>query len=183
RGSVHLDDVAGDQRQHRPAQYGAAVQGPGLLSANLRDGPRRAADRARGLRQAAGGEPDVPDPGPVVAEIQLAGRDPARHGAEPPWLVRLAVGRSGTRPLAGSERRTAVLPSIRRTADQKLPRRHPVGVLMSRPFAKRPLMRIVSRTARTTAALLALGGGLGACQSFLDVNNNPNAPENAPIDI
>ena len=42
-------------------------------------------------------------------------------------------------------------------------------------------MRIVSGTARAMPVLLAFG--LSACQSFLDVNNNPNAPESAPIDV
>ena len=42
-------------------------------------------------------------------------------------------------------------------------------------------MRIVSGMARAMPVALALG--LSACQSFLDVNNNPNAPENAPIDV
>jgi hypothetical protein len=42
-------------------------------------------------------------------------------------------------------------------------------------------MRIVNDMARTVPVLVALG--LAGCQSFLDVNNNPNAPETAPIDI
>ncbi|HSQ32590.1 MAG TPA: SusD/RagB family nutrient-binding outer membrane lipoprotein [Gemmatimonadaceae bacterium] len=42
-------------------------------------------------------------------------------------------------------------------------------------------MRINTSRARALPVLLALG--LGACQSFLDVNNNPNAPETATVDI
>jgi len=42
-------------------------------------------------------------------------------------------------------------------------------------------MRFANGGARVVPVLLALG--LGACQNFLDVNNNPNAPESAPIDI
>ena len=42
-------------------------------------------------------------------------------------------------------------------------------------------MRITQRTVRALPVLLALG--LGSCQSFLDVNNNPNAPETATVDI
>ena len=52
---------------------------------------------------------------------------------------------------------------------------------MSRHLAKGSLMRFVKRAARVTPLLLALG--LGGCSDFLDVNTNPNAPENAPIDI
>lgn len=40
-------------------------------------------------------------------------------------------------------------------------------------------MRFLTGAARATPMLLALG----ACQSFLDVNTNPNAPETATIDI
>ena len=48
-------------------------------------------------------------------------------------------------------------------------------------------MRLTNRT-RTSAALgalLALGalGALGGCHNFLDVNQNPNAPETAKVDI
>jgi hypothetical protein len=42
-------------------------------------------------------------------------------------------------------------------------------------------MRFIKRAARVGPVLLALG--LSACSDFLDVNNNPNAPENATIDI
>lgn len=42
-------------------------------------------------------------------------------------------------------------------------------------------MRFVNSAARVIPAVLALG--LGACQNYLDVNNNPNAPESAAIDI
>ncbi|HTE46745.1 MAG TPA: SusD/RagB family nutrient-binding outer membrane lipoprotein [Gemmatimonadaceae bacterium] len=42
-------------------------------------------------------------------------------------------------------------------------------------------MRFVIGTARVVGGLLALG--LGACQNYLDVNQNPNAPESATIDI
>jgi hypothetical protein len=42
-------------------------------------------------------------------------------------------------------------------------------------------MRFVNGAARVIPAVLALG--LGACQNYLDVNNNPNAPESAAIDI
>ena len=42
-------------------------------------------------------------------------------------------------------------------------------------------MRFVNGTARVLPVLLALG--LGACQNYLDVNKNPNAPESATIDI
>lgn len=42
-------------------------------------------------------------------------------------------------------------------------------------------MRFVNGTARGIPVLLALG--LGACQNYLDVNKNPNAPESATIDI
>jgi hypothetical protein len=42
-------------------------------------------------------------------------------------------------------------------------------------------MRFVKGAARATPVLLALG--LSACSDFLDVNNNPNAPENATIEI
>jgi len=42
-------------------------------------------------------------------------------------------------------------------------------------------MPFVKGAARVAPVLLALG--LSACSDFLDVNNNPNAPENATIDI
>jgi hypothetical protein len=42
-------------------------------------------------------------------------------------------------------------------------------------------MRFVNSAARVIPVVLAVG--LGACQSYLDVNNNPNAPESAAIDI
>ncbi len=42
-------------------------------------------------------------------------------------------------------------------------------------------MRLITGAARVTPLLLALG--LGACQNFLDVNTNPNAPEAATVDI
>jgi hypothetical protein len=42
-------------------------------------------------------------------------------------------------------------------------------------------MRFVNGAARVIPAVFALG--LGACQNYLDVNNNPNAPESAAIDI
>src|SRR5437762_1011074 len=42
-------------------------------------------------------------------------------------------------------------------------------------------MRFVKRAARLVPVFLALGWG--ACQDFLDVNQNPNAPESATIDI
>jgi hypothetical protein len=38
-------------------------------------------------------------------------------------------------------------------------------------------------TARVIPVLLILGLGGGACQEFLDVNQNPNAPENAAVDV
>ena len=42
-------------------------------------------------------------------------------------------------------------------------------------------MRSLNSTTRALPVLLALG--LSGCQSFLDVNNNPNAPETATVDI
>jgi hypothetical protein len=42
-------------------------------------------------------------------------------------------------------------------------------------------MRFINRPARFAPLLLALGAA--ACSDFLDVNKNPNAPENAAIDI
>lgn len=42
-------------------------------------------------------------------------------------------------------------------------------------------MRFINRVARAVPVVLALG--VGACSDFLDVNTNPNAPENATIDI
>jgi hypothetical protein len=42
-------------------------------------------------------------------------------------------------------------------------------------------MRFVNGAARVIPAVFAIG--LGACQNYLDVNNNPNAPESAAIDI
>src|SRR6185369_10325723 len=43
------------------------------------------------------------------------------------------------------------------------------------------LMRFVKRAAKAVPVLLALQ--VGACSDFLDVNTNPNAPENATVDI
>jgi hypothetical protein len=43
------------------------------------------------------------------------------------------------------------------------------------------MMRILNGTARALPLLLSLG--LGACKDFLDVNTNPNAAENANIEI
>jgi SusD/RagB-like outer membrane lipoprotein len=42
-------------------------------------------------------------------------------------------------------------------------------------------MRFVNSAARVIPVVLVVG--LGACQNYLDVNNNPNAPESAAIDI
>ena len=42
-------------------------------------------------------------------------------------------------------------------------------------------MRFMNGMARAVPVLLA--AGVVSCQSFLDVNNNPNAPETATVDI
>src|SRR2546430_17533771 len=42
-------------------------------------------------------------------------------------------------------------------------------------------MQRLVRAARVLPVLLILG--VGACQAFLDVNQNPNAPENAAVDV
>src|SRR5690242_9700741 len=42
-------------------------------------------------------------------------------------------------------------------------------------------MRFMNGMARAVPVMLA--AGLVSCQSFLDVNNNPNAPESAGVDI
>ena len=42
-------------------------------------------------------------------------------------------------------------------------------------------MQRLVRAARVLPVLLILG--VGACQTFLDVNQNPNAPENAAVDV
>jgi hypothetical protein len=43
--------------------------------------------------------------------------------------------------------------------------------------------RIVRAAARSVAAALVLGVGVAGCKEFLDVNQNPNAPEQARVDI
>src|SRR5262252_8647700 len=52
---------------------------------------------------------------------------------------------------------------------------------MSRHFGERTLMRIVYGAAGIGTALLAVV--MGACQSFLDVNNDPNSAVSAPVDV
>ena len=52
---------------------------------------------------------------------------------------------------------------------------------MPRPMANRHTMQRLVRAARVLPLLLILG--VGACQAFLDVNQNPNAPENAAVDV
>jgi len=48
-------------------------------------------------------------------------------------------------------------------------------------MANRHTMQRLVRAARVLPLLLILG--VGACQAFLDVNQNPNAPENAAVDV
>jgi hypothetical protein len=48
-------------------------------------------------------------------------------------------------------------------------------------MAKGHTMQRLVRSARGIPVLLILG--VGACQDFLDVNQNPNAPENAAVDV
>src|SRR6185503_914659 len=50
-----------------------------------------------------------------------------------------------------------------------------------RPSVKGYPMRLIKRPARFAPLLLALGAA--GCSDFLDVNKNPNAPENATVDI
>src|SRR5689334_7103130 len=50
-----------------------------------------------------------------------------------------------------------------------------------RPSMKGYIMRFIKKPARFAPLLLALGAA--GCSDFLDVNKNPNAPENAAIDI
>src|SRR6478609_1392053 len=52
---------------------------------------------------------------------------------------------------------------------------------MLRHLAQRHPMRFVKSTARVLPVLAALSWS--ACSDFLDVNKNPNAPENAAVDI
>src|SRR5689334_13713148 len=50
-----------------------------------------------------------------------------------------------------------------------------------KPPVKGYIMRFIKKPARFAPLLLALGAA--GCSDFLDVNKNPNAPENAAIDI
>src|SRR5256885_12629261 len=96
-------------------------------------------------------------------------------------MERFLARRPRRRRVRRPERRRPVLPAVQRAADAQLPGGHPVLILMRRPMAKRHTVQRLVRASGVIPVLLILG--VGACQAFLDVNQNPNAPENAAVEV
>src|SRR5690606_30714608 len=107
-----------------------------------------------------------------------------RHRPEPQGLVELLVRRPVGQQLRLDECGWPVLPHVRRAADAQLQHRRPRQLLTGTVTMKRLQGKtsLVAGTARLALVLVTAASAAG-CDSFLDVNEDPNNPQNVALEL